>query len=194
MLTFIGTFLTRVPAPVWAATIALFGVYITLRLTRITLFASLLERRIEWLKAYKKAVKKAAKRTPSILPDSQEKAVETKAQAKVRNLAADARWLFDKSVAANTARVRDQLGVIHGLYKKLASPNADAEDINSLIDTSMARLNDLVVDVSYSATPFLYVGDIKRPTKIVVVPKRITELIGKAVIAKHNQPGSLRKK
>lgn len=172
-LASVQAIITAIPGPVWAAFIAFLGVLLTLRVARATLFASLLERRIKWLKTYKKAVQKADKEMADIIFHQGETPPAPEGLFKVDTLSADAHWLFDNTVTEATAKVQAQLKVISTLRITAASKQEGSREAANLVGGAVLNLYDRVTNVTYAAKPFLYVGDVRRSRRIVSAPKRI---------------------
>lgn len=167
-----------------AAMVALAGTYVSTRITkgqlqvsRQTLFVSLLEKRIIWLSEFRDAVKARDEEIGEI-PVAREGMSELGpapvALFTVADLRRDAEWMFDETVAGIAYEI-DQLlerktgFVINARFKD----GQEAQDAaNAASDASINLLN-LHADLVRACQPFLYVGDVKRPSNVIEARPRL---------------------
>lgn len=159
----------EIPTVLWVAIVAALTSFLTssrqVRVSRHTLFASLLPKRQQWLEDFSSAV---VLRNVEINDSGPNPYMETKPKLIgeqlqiLYQLTKDARWLFDQSVSNVAKEILSQLEDRAGIWLADRTTNgADMaamrrlQEIGDALSKNRAKLSD-------ACQPFLYVGDVKR--------------------------------
>lgn len=187
-ITSYSTAIAPIQPAIVTGLLGLFGVLLTRRVTKgqllvqqQTLFVSILERRITWQKSFRDAVKQWDDQMPDIIHDKTGNPPPPTGLFAMGLLLSEARWLFGNEVAARAKDVDDQAKVLVGVRIKAAGGNREAAE---QVGPAMSRMYDLFEPLSDAIKPYLYLGDIKRPTSVVKTPMRLkgmTYSAGKAI-------------
>ncbi|NWK96695.1 hypothetical protein DM806_13700 [Sphingobium lactosutens] len=163
--------------------LGLFGIMLTRQVTKgqlsvqqQTLFVSLIDRRLTWQKGFRDAVKKWDEQMGQIIGDRKTDTIAPTGLFEMGVLLGEARWLFGTEVAAAAKAIDDQAKVVVNLRIAASGGNHDAA---ARVGDAVLLMYDLLDPLSDAIKPYLYLGDIKRPKKVVKVPERL-KTIGKS--------------